>query len=97
MNERGIVRRIDELGRIVVPKPVRDLMGWTPGTRIEFRAGDNGEVILRRADGLTIGELMAVLEDVHYYLTRHARGKPVDWDRLRREIARVLGIKEEGV
>ena len=28
---------IDKLGRIVIPKAIRDEAGWQPGTRLEFR------------------------------------------------------------
>lgn len=31
----GIVRKLDELGRIVIPKEVRDAQGWEKGEAME--------------------------------------------------------------
>ena len=36
MKVSGIIREIDELGRIVIPKEIRDNMGYVPGTRFEI-------------------------------------------------------------
>jgi len=43
----GVVRRIDELGRIVIPKELRDAYGIEAGDPIEFYTSD-GEIILRK-------------------------------------------------
>lgn len=48
MKATGIVRRMDDLGRIVIPKEICRTNGLLPGTPIEIFTGDNGEVILRR-------------------------------------------------
>lgn len=37
-------------GQVTIPKPVRDLLGIEPGTRVDFRRNDRGEVVLSRAD-----------------------------------------------
>lgn len=42
MKPLGIVRRIDQLGRIVIPAEVRRVHGWEPGTPIEMFATDKG-------------------------------------------------------
>lgn len=46
MKVTGIVRRIDELGRVVIPKSIRDVYGWEPGTPVEIFT-DGEKVILR--------------------------------------------------
>ncbi len=38
-------------GQVTIPKPVRDLLGITTGTAVEFRLDDDGRVVLTRADG----------------------------------------------
>lgn len=38
-------------GQVTIPKPVRDLLGIGPGTRVNFRRNDQGEIVLSRADG----------------------------------------------
>jgi len=46
MKSTGIVRKIDDLGRIVLPKEMRNCFGWTPGTPLEmFTEGES--VVLR--------------------------------------------------
>ena len=37
-------------GQVTIPKPVRDLLGIEPGTRVDFRRNEHGEVVLSRAD-----------------------------------------------
>lgn len=36
MKNTGIVRKIDKLGRLVIPKETRDMLGWEIGTPIEM-------------------------------------------------------------
>jgi AbrB family looped-hinge helix DNA binding protein len=55
----GIVRRIDELGRIVLPKELRDAMDIPVGTRLEFLSAtdrDGQAVVLRKFDPETFGK-----------------------------------------
>lgn len=44
----GIVRRIDNLGRIVLPKELRDTNGLSEGTALEILLDDDGNVVLRK-------------------------------------------------
>lgn len=37
-------------GQVTIPKPVRDLLGIVPGTRVEFHRNADGAVTLTRAD-----------------------------------------------
>ena len=47
MKSTGITRKIDDLGRIVLPKELREAQGLDTGTRMEiFTEGDS--VILRK-------------------------------------------------
>lgn len=45
MKNTGIVRRVDELGRIVLPKETRDLMGIEAGTTMGIFV-DGDKIIL---------------------------------------------------
>ncbi len=36
-------------GQVTVPKPIRDALGLTPGSRVDFDLDDQGQVVLRRA------------------------------------------------
>ena len=42
----GIIRRIDDLGRVVIPKEIRRIRGWEEGAPIEI-VPDGETVVLR--------------------------------------------------
>lgn len=46
MKATGIVRRIDDLGRVVIPKETRKMMGIKEGDPMEIFV-DNGAVVLK--------------------------------------------------
>lgn len=48
MKATGIVRKIDELGRIVIPMEIRRTLGIGEKDPIEIFVGDNEEVILKK-------------------------------------------------
>ena len=48
MKATGVVRRIDELGRIVIPKEIRRTLKIKEGTPLEIYSDDNGELILKK-------------------------------------------------
>ena len=37
-------------GQVTIPKPIRDAMGLTPGSAIDFAVNRNGEVVLHKAE-----------------------------------------------
>lgn len=55
MKATGIVRRIDELGRIVVPKEIRRTLRIREGDPLEIFTDKDGEIILKKYS--PIGEL----------------------------------------
>ncbi|MDO4745152.1 MAG: stage V sporulation T C-terminal domain-containing protein [Bacillota bacterium] len=55
MKATGIVRRIDDLGRVVVPKEIRRVLRIREGDPLEIYTGVTGEVILKKYS--PIGEL----------------------------------------
>lgn len=54
MKDTGIVRRIDELGRIVIPKEIRRKLGIKEGDPLEIGHNDYDEVVLRRYSPLGV-------------------------------------------
>jgi AbrB family transcriptional regulator (stage V sporulation protein T) len=48
MKATGIVRRIDDLGRVVIPKELRRTMRIREGEPLEIYTDTNGELILRK-------------------------------------------------
>lgn len=57
MKATGIVRRIDDLGRVVIPKEIRRTMRLKDGDALEIYTDTDGEVIFKKYS--PIGELSA--------------------------------------
>lgn len=57
MKATGIVRRIDDLGRVVIPKEIRRVLRIREGDPLEIFTENDGEVILKKYS--PIGELGA--------------------------------------
>lgn len=47
MKATGIVRRIDDLGRVVIPKEIRRAMRIKEGDALEIFTTSNGEIVLK--------------------------------------------------
>ena len=58
MKATGIVRRIDDLGRVVIPKEIRKTLRIKGGTPLEIFTDREGEIILKKYS--PIGELMSL-------------------------------------
>ena len=61
MRATGIVRRIDELGRVVIPKEIRRTLRIREGDPLEIYTDRDGEVILKKYS--PIGEIAAFAKD----------------------------------
>ena len=48
MKATGIVRRIDDLGRVVIPKEIRRTMRIREGDPLEIYTSSDGEVIFKK-------------------------------------------------
>lgn len=58
MKATGIVRRIDDLGRVVIPKEIRRTLRIREGDPLEIFTDREGEIILKKYS--PIGELAAL-------------------------------------
>jgi len=61
MRATGIVRRIDELGRVVIPKEIRRTLRIREGDPLEIYTDHDGEVVLKKYS--PIGEIAAIAKD----------------------------------
>ena len=61
MKATGIVRRIDELGRVVIPKEIRRTLRIREGDPLEIFTDHDGEVVLKKYS--PIGEIAAIAKD----------------------------------
>lgn len=61
MKATGIVRRIDDLGRVVIPKEIRRTMRIREGDPLEIFTANDGEVVLKKYS--PVGELSRSAEE----------------------------------
>ena len=74
MKATGIVRRIDDLGRVVIPKEIRRTMRIREGDPLEIYTDSDGEVIFKKYS--PIGELSPFAAQYAEVLSRNS-GLPV--------------------
>ncbi|MBQ3432314.1 MAG: AbrB/MazE/SpoVT family DNA-binding domain-containing protein [Clostridia bacterium] len=74
MKATGIVRRIDDLGRVVIPKEIRKTLRLRDGDALEIFTDADGEVIFKKYS--PIGEISAFAAQYAEAMNLHA-GVPV--------------------
>lgn len=92
MKATGIVRRIDDLGRVVIPKEIRRTLRIREGDPLEIFTDRDGEIILKKYS--PIGELGAFAKEYAESLAKNAGHITciVDKDQI---IAVSGGVKKE--
>ena len=76
MKATGIVRRIDDLGRVVIPKEIRRTMRIREGDPLEIYTDRDGEVIFRKYSLMGgISDFAAQICDTVYKTTGHPAGR----------------------
>lgn len=79
MKATGIVRRIDDLGRVVIPKEIRRTMRIREGDPLEIYTDADGEVIFKKYS--PIGELSSITAQYAEVLNRSTGLSVVVTDR----------------
>ena len=92
MRATGIVRRIDDLGRVVVPKEIRRILKIREGDPLEIYTDKEGEIILKKYS--PIGELTEFAKEYAEAIANVSGYKAVITDRDQ-VIAVSGGIKKE--
>ena len=69
MKATGIVRRLDDLGRLVIPKEIRRIYRLKEGDSIEFFVSEHSEIILKKYSYLNddkemLTKMVTTLKDV---------------------------------
>ncbi len=71
MKATGIIRRIDELGRIVIPKEIRKNLKITEGENIEIYIDEEDKIVLKKYSNLkNIKDFSQKLVDSIYSITK---------------------------
>ena len=92
MKATGIVRRIDDLGRVVVPKEIRRTLRIREGDPMEIFTGREGEVVLKKYSPL--GEMWQFAQRFVQVLSRETKTLAIITDRDQVIAASGSGKKE---
>lgn len=96
MKTTGIIRRIDDLGRVVIPKEIRQRAHFGEGDPLEIYLYDGGVLFKKYASSYR-GELSNALHDAADYY-RYCRGEQLIAIRLNeiaKEIQTLLAEKDD--
>ena len=75
MKATGIIRRLDDLGRVVIPKEIRRGMGIRENDPIEMGVGADGELIMKPYLPNASSQLRAIAENLD-----RIGASPEHWD-----------------
>lgn len=64
MQSTGIIRRIDNLGRVVIPREMRRKYGILEGSPMEILVSEEGIILKKYDPGITMEEVVMNLERV---------------------------------
>lgn len=68
----GMVRKVDELGRVVVPKEMRRVLGIKPGSSIEMSIDRDNNVVLKKFSEIENLEFFAqIIADTLFEITNN--------------------------
>ena len=67
MKATGIVRRVDDLGRVVIPKEIRRTASIREGDPLEILLDEDGAVVFRKYNPTYRDDLMATLQNAADY------------------------------
>lgn len=79
MKATGIVRRIDDLGRVVIPKEIRRVLRIRDGDPLEIYTAGDGEVIFKKYS--PIGELSSIAVQYAEAMIKHTSSPVIICDR----------------
>jgi AbrB family transcriptional regulator (stage V sporulation protein T) len=74
MKATGLVRRIDDLGRVVIPKEIRRTYGINSGDPLEIFTDNEGCIILKKYDPLP--EIRNRVEKLQEMITENTNYEP---------------------
>ena len=92
MKATGIVRRIDDLGRVVIPKEIRRTMRVREGDPLEIFMCEEGGVVFRKYQQTVVAEIETMREYVDDQLSYNEDEKRVE---VRKHFNAILALLKE--
>jgi len=102
MKASGIIRRIDDLGRVVIPKEIRRTQRWREGDPIEILPLKSGDVLLRKYSDIegieslvshTAKSLSAMLDDISVLICDDTKFVSVAGSKSSKLVGHKLSVK----
>lgn len=101
MKATGIIRRIDDLGRIVIPREIRHTLHIKEGDPLEIYLDDEGGVVFRKYEPNYIQGLYYAFDDLIKYYKTYGIAEDKEWiskiNALKDETKKVLDSKNEHI
>lgn len=94
MKATGIIRRVDDLGRVVIPKEIRRTLRIKEGEPLEIYIEHDGSVIFRKMSHNLVDEVKHLEEVLDTYLPINSRQEQV---YLKNLLGQVLEIVKQNV
>ena len=88
MKATGIVRRIDDLGRVVIPKEIRRTLRIKEGTPLEIYTDREGEIILKKYS--PIGELSTFAKEYAEVLSQTTGMVSCITEQVKNSLAQII-------
>ena len=60
----SIIRKVDDIGRVLIPKDIGQRFGWLPGTSLEILVGDDCVVYRRYKHHARVPDVIKELKDL---------------------------------
>ena len=111
MKATGIVRRIDDLGRVVVPKEIRRILRIREGDPLEIYTGNMGEIILKKYSPIgdmsqvagefaetassILGGTVAVSDTDQFIAAAGKQKRQFDHDKIDTELDHIIQSKDK--
>ena len=111
MKATGIVRRIDDLGRVVVPKEIRRALRIREGDPLEIYTNSSGEIILKKYSPIgdmsqvaaefaetassILGGTVAVSDTDQFIAASGKQKKQFDHDKIDTELDHIIQSKDK--
>ena len=99
MEKTGMTRRIDELGRLVIPKEIRKNLKIKDNDQVEISVIDN-KIVLNKYDSLNKDRVISILinllrKTINQNVLYTSRDKIIDYSLINKETVNLLSLNDE--
>lgn len=90
----GFNRKLDDLGRISIPKEFRKTLHWYPGAEIEMNPQEDGSIILKKYEPNFSKRVENLRQELKEYQIEETNSFDTNLDSLLEEVLKQLNKME---